>query len=153
MCETEGNIAIGIVGMSSSGKSTLARKIFFSSRVEQLFELMLWVDLSNAMGLEKKYECISVEKDNVEKIYCGFDLCTLLTKPFSYSPRKCLVVLDGVWHAIEGLDTSIQAILDGHVNGCRRRPFQEAHEILTFKQRSKLTRIQEMVKLSLMVTN
>ncbi|KAL2469082.1 putative late blight resistance protein-like protein R1A-10 [Forsythia ovata] len=74
MCETEGNTAIGILGGGGSGKSALARKVFFSSRVEQLFELVLLVDLSNAMGSEKKYECISVEKDNVEKIYCGFDL-------------------------------------------------------------------------------
>ncbi|KAL2468666.1 putative late blight resistance protein-like protein R1A-10 [Forsythia ovata] len=117
LCETEGNIAIGIVGMSGSGKSALARKVFFSSRVEQLFELMLWVDLSNAMGSEKKYECISLEKDRVEKIYCGFDLCGLLTEPFLYPPRKCLIVLDCVRHAIEGLDTFIQRILNGPVNG------------------------------------
>ncbi|KAL2468995.1 putative late blight resistance protein-like protein R1A-10 [Forsythia ovata] len=117
ICETEGNIAIGIVGMSGSGKSALARKVFFRSRVEELFELMLWVDLSNAMGSEKKYECISVEKDGAKKIYCGFDLCGLLTEPFLYPPRKCLIVLDGVRHAIEGLDTFIQEILDGPVNG------------------------------------
>ncbi|KAL2490317.1 NB-ARC domain-containing protein [Abeliophyllum distichum] len=117
ICETEGNIAIGIVGMSGSGKSALARKVFFRSRVEELFELMLWVDLSNAMGSEKKYECISVEKDGAEKIYCGFDLCGLLTEPFLYPPRKCLIVLDCVRHAIEGLNTFIQGILDGPVNG------------------------------------
>ncbi|KAL2530651.1 NB-ARC domain-containing protein [Forsythia ovata] len=117
MCEKEGNIAIGIVGMSGSGKSAIARKVFFSSSVEQLFELMLWVDLSNAMGSCKKYECISVEKDNVGEIYCGFDLCGLLTEPFLYPQRKCLIVLDGVRHKIEGLDTFIQGILDGPVNG------------------------------------
>ncbi|KAL2471940.1 Diacylglycerol kinase (ATP) [Abeliophyllum distichum] len=117
MCETEGNIAIGIVGMSGSGKSALARKVLFRSRVEKLFELVLWVDLSNAMGSKMKYECISVEKDKNDKIDCGFDLFKLLTQRYLDHPRKCLIVLDGVRHAIEGLDTFIQGILDGPVNG------------------------------------
>ncbi|KAL2468747.1 putative late blight resistance protein-like protein R1A-10 [Forsythia ovata] len=117
ICETEGNIAIGIVGMSGSGKSALARKVIFSSRVEQLFELMLWVDLSNAMGSETNYECISVEKDKVGEICCGFNLFKILTHRYLHSPRKCLIVLDGVRHGIKGLDTFIQGILDGPVNG------------------------------------
>ncbi|KAL2468999.1 putative disease resistance protein [Forsythia ovata] len=146
ICETEGNIAIGIVGMGGSGKSALARKVFFSFRVEQLFELMLWVDLSNAMGSEKKYECISVEKDGAEKIYCGFDLCGLLTEPFLYPPRKCLIVLDGVWHVIDGLNTLIQDIVDSPINGSiiitSRRP-QVVKKLLP-NEKSYLHRIQPL---------
>ncbi|KAL2468990.1 Uncharacterized protein Fot_50566 [Forsythia ovata] len=117
LCESVGNKAIGIVGMGGTGKSALAQKVIFSSRVEQLFELILWIDLSKAMGSEKKYECISVTKDDVEKINCELNLSGLLTETFLEPQKKCLVVLDGVWHAIDGFDTLIEGILDGPIKG------------------------------------
>ncbi|KAL2468759.1 Disease resistance RPP13-like protein 4 [Forsythia ovata] len=117
LCESVGNKAIGIVGMGGSGKSALARKVIFSSRVEHLFELILWIDLSKAMGSEKKYQCISVTKDDVEKINCELNLGGLLTETFLEPQKKCLVVLDGVWHAIDGFNTLIEGILDGPIKG------------------------------------
>ncbi|KAL2479521.1 Disease resistance RPP13-like protein 4 [Abeliophyllum distichum] len=119
---TKGNCAIGIVGMSGSGKSEIAMKLFLNSKMEEVFELMLWVDLSKAMDSEQKYECILVEKRNeFEKISSnsrsGFELCRLLKEDFLNPPRKCLVVFDGVWHVIDGLNSLIEEILNSPMNG------------------------------------
>ncbi|KAL2471942.1 Uncharacterized protein Adt_40078 [Abeliophyllum distichum] len=117
LCESVGNKAIGIVGMGGSGKSALARKVIFNSRVEQLFELIWWIDLSKAMGSEKKYQCISVTKGDVKKNNCELNLSGLLTETFLDPQKKCLVVFDGVWHATDGFDTLIKGILDGPIKG------------------------------------
>ncbi|KAL2500589.1 putative disease resistance protein RGA1 [Forsythia ovata] len=124
LSQTKGNCAIGILGMSGSGKSDLALGIFLNSTMKEVFELMLWVDLSKAMDSEQKYECISVKRKNdfdFEKISSnscsGIELCRLLNEDFLNPPRKCLVVFDGVWHVIDGLNSLIEEILNSPMNG------------------------------------
>ncbi|KAL2500573.1 putative disease resistance protein RGA1 [Forsythia ovata] len=124
LSQTKGNCAIGILGMSGSGKSNLALGIFLNSTMKEVFELMLWVDLSKAMDSEQKYECISVKRKNdfdFEKISSnscsGIELCRLLNEDFLNPPRKCLVVFDGVWHVIDGLNSLIEEILNSPMNG------------------------------------
>ncbi|KAL2500588.1 putative late blight resistance protein-like protein R1A-10 [Forsythia ovata] len=122
LSETKGNCAIGIVGMSGSGKSEIAMNLFLNDTMEKVFKLMLWVDLSKAMDSEQKYECISVKRKNdLEKISSnscsGLELCRFLNETFLNPPRKCLVVFDGVWHVIDGLNSLIEEILNSPMNG------------------------------------
>ncbi|KAL2468740.1 putative disease resistance RPP13-like protein 1 [Forsythia ovata] len=135
--------------MCGSGKSALARKVIFSSRVEELFELILWIDLSKAMKSEQKYECILVKKNDFEKISlnpCSGELREWLVETFLNPPKKCLVVLDGVWHVIDGLNTLIQDIVDSPINGSiiitSRRP-QVVKKLLP-NEKSYLHRIQPL---------
>ncbi|KAL2500572.1 P-loop containing nucleoside triphosphate hydrolase [Forsythia ovata] len=77
--KTIGNCAIGIVGMSGSGKSELAMNIYINSTMTVVFEHMLWVDLSKAMDSEQKYECnISEKKKRVGKKSKLLGILTLL---------------------------------------------------------------------------
>ncbi|KAL2500570.1 P-loop containing nucleoside triphosphate hydrolase [Forsythia ovata] len=74
------------------------------------------------MDSEQKYECISVKRKNdLEKISSnscsGLELCRLLNKAFLNPLRKCLVVFDGVWHVIDGLNSLIEEILNSPMNG------------------------------------
>ncbi|XP_022895506.1 putative late blight resistance protein homolog R1A-10 isoform X1 [Olea europaea var. sylvestris] len=112
LSKNKGNVAIGRVGIYGSGKSALARKVIFSSNVEKLFELVLWIDLSEVIGSEETYECIKMGKTSYgNESSSGNDLHALLSSHLSPA-KKCLVVLDGVSVALDGLKRVIGEILD-----------------------------------------
>ncbi|KAL2500300.1 putative late blight resistance protein-like protein R1A-10 [Forsythia ovata] len=102
LSQTKGNCAIGIVGMSGSGKSEIAMNLFLNSTMEKVFEHMLWVDLSKAIDSEQKYECISVKRKNgLEKISSnscsGLELYGLnsLIEEILNSPMNGSVIITG----------------------------------------------------------
>lgn len=105
--------ALAIVGIGGSGKTVLARSVFHSEMRQHAFELRLWIDLSEATDSQKKYFCILVERLGQIKSPCQYGLDEVLSTLYSYiRNRKCLIVLDGLWHYEKGIEDFIDVIID-----------------------------------------
>ncbi|KAE8789711.1 Disease resistance RPP8-like protein 3 [Hordeum vulgare] len=100
LVDTEKNLsAVSIVAMGGAGKTTLARKVYTSSVVEQHFETIAWVTVS------QKYKGIDLMKDIMKQIMGKRD--DSLEQMQEYEVGKkihdfllnkiYLVVLDDVW--------------------------------------------------------
>ncbi|KAI3457626.1 hypothetical protein Pfo_014289 [Paulownia fortunei] len=90
-----GKLAIGIVGMGGSGKTILARKIFHEMR--QRFQVMLWINLTEFT--DPKIDTVRIEYNVTTSTRLFFSEVKKELEKYRRHGRKCMVVVDGVWHA------------------------------------------------------
>lgn len=100
LVDTEKNLSVvSIVAMGGAGKTTLARKVYTSSIVEQHFETIPWVTVS------QKYKGIDLMKDIMKQIMGTRDDSLVQMEEFEVGKKihdfllhkRYLVVLDDVW--------------------------------------------------------
>ncbi|CAL5383071.1 unnamed protein product [Camellia sinensis] len=99
--DTDNFSAIGIVGMGGSGKTTLAQMLFHSSRVQESFSPMLWVELPQYPDIRSIVlailECLASDFSSFGNTS---DLDDLLRNLGIYLfNKKYLIVLDNMWPA------------------------------------------------------
>lgn len=87
---------IAIAGMGGLGKTTIAQKIFHDAEVREYFGGLAWVTVSRSFNAEKISNRI-LEKLNV--CVSGINSSELMRNlQEELKNKKCLVVLDDVWH-------------------------------------------------------
>ncbi|VAI94204.1 unnamed protein product [Triticum turgidum subsp. durum] len=113
---------VSIVAMGGAGKTTLARKVYTSSRVKEHFDTLAWVTIS------QKFKGIDLLKDIMKQITGHKDESVNQMTEYEVgrkineflSEKKFLVVLDDVWETDtwEQLNRMITAFPDA-TNGSR----------------------------------
>ncbi|KAF7105485.1 hypothetical protein CFC21_106292 [Triticum aestivum] len=116
--------AVSIVAMGGAGKTTLARKVYTSSRVKEHFNTVAWVTVSQT------FKGIELLKDIMKQIIEDKDGCKEIDEMDEYQlgkkihdfllQKRYLVVLDDVWETDtwEQLNTTVKAFPDAS-NGSR----------------------------------
>ncbi|VAI94228.1 unnamed protein product [Triticum turgidum subsp. durum] len=116
--------AVSIVAMGGAGKTTLARKVYTSSRVKEHFNTVAWVTVSQT------FKGIELLKDIMKQIIEDKDGCGEIDKMDEYQvgkkihdlllQKRYLVVLDDVWkpNTWEQLNRTVKAFPDA-TNGSR----------------------------------
>ncbi|XP_047065344.1 LOW QUALITY PROTEIN: probable disease resistance RPP8-like protein 4 [Lolium rigidum] len=120
---------VSVVSMGGAGKTTLAKKVYTSSRVKQHFEVVAWVTVSQT------FKGIDLLKDIMKQITGGTYDSTNLMQEFDVGKKirdflftkRYLVVLDDVWEADtwDQLNRTVEAF-PNEDNGVTRRSM--AHE-------------------------
>ncbi|KAM3298555.1 hypothetical protein ACQJBY_040163 [Aegilops geniculata] len=116
--------AVSILAMGGAGKTTLARKVYTSSKVKEHFNTVAWVTVSQT------FKGIELLKDIMKQIIEDKDGCREIDKMDEYQvgkmihdfllQKRYLVVLDDVWETYtwEQLNTTVKAFPDAR-NGSR----------------------------------
>ncbi|XP_073360795.1 putative disease resistance protein At1g50180 [Aegilops tauschii subsp. strangulata] len=116
--------AVSIVAMGGAGKTTLARKVYTSSRVKDHFDTVAWVTVSQT------FKGIKLLKDIMKQIIYCKEGCREIDEMDEYQVgkkihdfllhKRYLVVLDDVWETDtwEQLNTTVNAFPDAS-NGSR----------------------------------
>ncbi|KAE8814238.1 putative disease resistance RPP8-like protein 2 [Hordeum vulgare] len=114
--------AVSIVAMGGAGKTTLARKVYTSSKVKQHFDTVAWVTVSQTFkGIELLKDilkqitgCTHQSVDQMQEYEVGTKIHAF------FSEKRYLVVLDDVWETDtwEQLNTTVKAFPDAS-NGSR----------------------------------
>ncbi|XP_028108482.1 putative disease resistance protein RGA1 [Camellia sinensis] len=99
--DTNNFSAIGIVGMRGSGKTTLSQIMFHSSRVQESFSPMLWVELPQYPNLRSVVlailECMASDF-SLSVNTCDLDDHLHNMHLYLFN-KKYLIVLDNMWPA------------------------------------------------------
>ncbi|XP_044958391.1 putative disease resistance protein At1g50180 [Hordeum vulgare subsp. vulgare] len=115
---------VAIVAMGGAGKTTLARKVYTSSRIKEHFEILAWVTVSQT------FKGIDLLKDILKQVVEDRDEPTSIDQMNEYEVRKkmsdlllqkrYLVALDDVWEANtwKQMNKTVQAFPDVY-NGSR----------------------------------
>ncbi|VAI63402.1 unnamed protein product [Triticum turgidum subsp. durum] len=115
---------VSIVAMGGAGKTTLARKVYTSSKVKQQFDALVWVTVS------QKFKVIDLLKEIVKQIPNDGDQTENIDDMNEYEvgkkirdtlmEKRYLVVLDDVWETDtwEQINRTIKAFPDA-ANGSR----------------------------------
>ncbi|VAI82023.1 unnamed protein product [Triticum turgidum subsp. durum] len=113
---------VSIVAMGGAGKTTLARKVYTSSRVKEHFDTLAWVTVS------QKFKGVDLLKDIMKQITGHKDESVDQMKEYEVgkkineflSQKRYLVVLDDVWETDtwEKLNRTIKVFPD-ETNGSR----------------------------------
>ncbi|VAI82014.1 unnamed protein product [Triticum turgidum subsp. durum] len=113
---------VSIVAMSGAGKTTIARKVYTSSRVKEHFDTLAWVTVS------QKFKGVDLLKDIMKQITGHKDDSVDKMKEYEVgkkineflSQKRYLVVLDDVWETDtwEQLNGTIKVFPD-ETNGSR----------------------------------
>jgi hypothetical protein len=116
--------AISIVAMGGAGKTTLARKVYTSSRVKQHFEIVAWVTVSQT------FKGIVLLKDIMKQIVGDREESRAIEQMQEFDvgkkihdfllQKRYLIVLDDVWEADtwEQINRAVKAFPDA-TNGSR----------------------------------
>ncbi|KAE8814242.1 hypothetical protein D1007_08298 [Hordeum vulgare] len=109
---------VAIVAMGGAGKTTLARKVYTSSRIKEHFEILAWVTVSQT------FKGIDLLKDILKQVVEDRDEPTSIDQMNEYEVRKkmsdlllqkrYLVALDDVWEANtwKQMNKTVQAFPD-----------------------------------------
>ncbi|CAM0879307.1 unnamed protein product [Alopecurus aequalis] len=114
--------AVSIVAMGGAGKTTLAKRVYMSSRVKQHFDIIAWVTVSQT------FKGIDLLKDIVKQM-TGSNTYNSVDKIQEYdvgkkisdflSGKRYLIVLDDVWEedTWDQLNRTIRAFPDANNGG------------------------------------
>ncbi|QHO37564.1 Putative disease resistance RPP13-like protein [Arachis hypogaea] len=107
---------IPIVGMGGFGKTTLAQLVYNDESLEQIFDLKLWIYVSENFDIQKitKTMIEAVTSSSCDMKDLGFLQLELKEKLIG---KKYLVVLDDVWNENYGVWNDFQKPLQHRAKG------------------------------------
>ena len=90
-----------MVGMGGSGKTTSVKQVFDDANVKKRFDVYVWITISHPFRIEEQlFEAIRKPVpqgvDNMNTVFLK-----MVVKGFLQA-RKYLIVLDYVWHIMNG---------------------------------------------------